>query len=147
MAVMPPPTSVSLSQRFSNTAGPSTSLFAATGEFHQDRKRITNETADVCAAQMNPDNHTHGNANSVSFDFDKSTGYLPPGDHFMQDESRNWLRTIGSLNTGKLSLDDFLHCVSSERLHRMPHRASKWDRAIRLLECTFLILSEKISDD
>lgn len=134
MASSSPLTAVSLSHRFSNAAGPSTSLLAANGEFHKDKKSLTQETADVCAAQMDPDSHSHGPPNPVAFDFDKSTGYLPPDDHAsrsgpqtLSQETRNW-------KTGQLSLDAFLHCVSSERLHRMPHRASKWDRALRLLE-------------
>lgn len=134
MAPSSPHTAVSLSQRFSNAAGPSTSLLAANGEFHTDKKSLLQETADACAAQMNPDSHSHGALNPIAFDFDKSTGYLPPDDQASQSEPQNLLQETWTSKTGKLSLDAFLHCVSSERLHRMPHRASKWDRALRLLE-------------
>lgn len=134
MAASSPHTAVSLSRRFSTAAGPSTSFLAANGEFHNEKKSHTHETADVCAAQMDQDSHSHGPLNPVSFDFDRSAGYLPPGDHASRSGSQTLLQEKRTSETSHLSLDAFLHCVSSERLHRMPHRASKWDRALRLLE-------------
>jgi len=125
---------VRLSQRLSNAAGPSTSFLATNGEFHEEKKSLTHETANACAAQMDSDHDSHGALNPVSFEFDKSTGYLPSGDHTSQSHPESLTRGTCITNTAHLSLDAFLHLVSSERLNRMPHRASNWDRAIRLLE-------------
>ena len=131
---------MSLSQRFSNTAGPFLSFPGANGEFSRLDPVATHVNSHSCAAQMDVITESHGIANPNSFDFDQSSGYLPingriPG-------------VSGSLETtekGRSTLESFLHAVSSERLNRMPHRASKWDRMIRILESTNLPLFTKSS--
>ena len=62
---------------------------------------------------------------------DNDTGYL-------QAAGR---RVSGSVNVSsvtsdvpRLSLDGILRAAAAERLQSMPHRASKWDRAIRQIE-------------
>jgi hypothetical protein len=137
MATSLPQSAVGLPHRFSMAAGPSTNFSAAIGESHKRGSSLTHEPADVCAAQMDQDSHSHGPPNAVAFDFDQSTGYLPPDDQASRSGRQSLLQQQGNSKTNQLSLDAFLHAVSSERLNRMPHRASMWDRALRLLEGMF----------
>lgn len=129
-----PRPATSLSQRFTNAAEPSTSFLAASGEFHRSSKSLPRDESQTCIAQMDVDNESHGIMDPVSFEFDRSTGYLPITDSGPWPVASGGHHAAGAPETSCNSLGSFLKVVSSERLNRMPHRASKWDRIIRLLE-------------
>lgn len=132
--VSTPRPATSLSQRFSNATEPSISSFAANGEFHQSSESLPHEDSRSCAAQMAVDSDTHGVTDPISFEFDLSTGYLPITEEASQSLPSGGLQGVSPPETGCSTLAAFLQLVSSERLNRMPHRASKWDQMIRLLE-------------
>lgn len=136
---------VSLSQRFSNAAGPSASLLAANGEFNRGSKSALPEGSRHCPAQMDLDKDPHGNTNPSSFLFDYSTGYIPIATQASRPLPQSQLESTWKSGTGHLSLKSFLEGVSSERLNRMPHRASRWDRGIRMLEGMYWLSSATLS--
>ena len=128
---------VSLLQRFSNTNSPSTDFPAVNGQYHTSGKSNARNESTTCSAQMESDRESHGSMNPVSFEFDQSTGYLPTAlgvSHRSRLSSQRPLQDSQTAETGHLSLESFLELLSSERLNRMPHRASRLDRIIRLLE-------------
>ena len=129
-----PRPATSLSQRFSNAAGPSTSFLAANGEFHGSSKAILRDEAVACAAQTDFDSDSHGPTDPISFEFDKSPGYLADTDRASQALPSIGVQGGWVLDAECSSVESFLQIISSVRLHRMPHRASKWDRIIRVLE-------------
>lgn len=141
LATPVPYSTVSLSQRFSNATEPSITRLAANGEFHQAKKSYT-LAANVCAVQEESGNDPHGISNSASFEFATRAGYLPSGNLALRAASESGLPNSMILNSnGHIPLDSFLHRVSSQRLNRMPHRASQWDRTVRLLEGMYLLPS------
>ena len=87
-----------------------------------------------CATQMDVDEGVHGALNPVAFGFDQTTGYLPVAANAFQSAPSSDLQDGWNPKTDCTSLESFLKCVSAARLNRMPHRASKWDRFIRVLE-------------
>ena len=129
-----PRPATSLSQRFSNTAGPSTSFFAASGEFDTSTKSLPRGGSEACVAQKDIESESHGATNPSSFDFDRSSGYLPVIDRGVQSLTSSGPQATRTGEASCTSFESFLQLISSERLNRMPHRASKWDRVIRLLE-------------
>ena len=91
---------------------------------------------------MDVDNDPHGMTNPISFEFDHSTGYLPVTDQASQMPRMDDQKRRLDPETGCSSLESFLQIISSERLSRMPHRASSWDRIIRVLEGAYLAFLE-----
>lgn len=145
---MPPSSihhAVSLSQRLSNTAGPSTSLLAAKGEFSRDSKSVLKGDFQDCPAQMDLDEDCHRSENVISYDFDQCTGQLPITSQALRPLPQSLLESTWKPETGHLSLESFLEVVSSQRLNRMPHRASRWDRVTRMLEGMYSLSSKMLS--
>ena len=107
---------------------------AASGEITRGSRSALNDDSQDCPAQIDHDDQSHGGNNAIFFDFDQSTGYLPNAIQGPQTLPRILLSSAWQPGTGHLSLEAFLESVASERLNRMPHRASRWDRVTRMLE-------------
>lgn len=82
-----------------------------------------------CTTQLASDADAHGPSNVTDFALDKQNGYLlSPVE--LQPQAMDFETT----SNGTISLKLFMQAVATERLHHMPHRASRWDRMIRHIE-------------
>ena len=86
-----------------------------------------------CIAQIMTDGQHHGPTNSTSFTMENDTGYLQAaGRRFSAGTTSS--QAVAVPDASRLSLDGILRAAAAERLQSMPHRASRWDRAIRQIE-------------
>ena len=95
----------------------------STTEYHRQATETSQATSTDCVAAKDGDVDTHGPTNPISFELQKETGYIP----------KRRQSTV-QLASNQTSLQDCLQIISLERLNRMPHRASLWDRVVRSLE-------------
>ncbi|KAL6713203.1 hypothetical protein ACLMJK_009324 [Lecanora helva] len=131
----------SLSQRFSNGTGLPTSFRETKDNLLRAGKSTSVQDSQSYAPQMDHNSDVHGVANPTSFEFDHSMDYLPARGHVAQQSSLYGGQDAWDPKTGCSSLESFLQLISSERLSRMPHRASKWDRVMRVLEAVAVDIS------
>ena len=128
-----PRPATSLAQRLINTTKTSSSFPTGTKEISRPSKSLLLEHSQICDAQLTIDSESHGAANPSSFKFDRSAGYLRLTGSASETLSLEGGNSKRNADVDCSSLASFLEVISSERLNRMPHRASKWDQMMRVL--------------
>lgn len=92
------------------------------------------DSSQSCIAQSIVGNEGHGLNKSAGSYIGNETGYLRQAAGRQSSIASQTSSKMLTKDGSHLSLEDFLHATAAERLHSMPHRASRWDKTIRQIE-------------